>query len=650
MPDKAEPQIISADETAKEADISQSAAESQYSVRESLSDGAKAAFDIAMETATDKDIAAEEFRIKYLEGKTGAEFTVDEDSELTEAMQKAAYDYGVKAATEKLIKSVNMTVERGKVKVADGINLSRNGLSRMNTIAADTNTGITVGGKAPIDENGKQTRGWYYTDDGRIHIYADAEVTVYTNKGVRTFKGEEAATMVVLGHEMTHRLKTLNKDGYSRFESFVLSKVGDAEVKRRMEKHGWSEAKAKEEITCDFAMQYLFADKRTIREITSKHYKLATAIRKAIEWIRQKLSEHGIGYKMTKEEYEMKLMLDEAARLWNDAYRASVSNVKNGVETKNTTEGGVKYSKSATPTEIFSNESLEKNESLDYNKNANQSIKTQKGYTEKQYLNYGWARENDILNEGQNEDYRSKFADAVTGRAKFPKSKAGEYIIPVSDVYDAVFEGVNNVLVFAKGTITDPIITSVIHIYEYDETSLDRIRRRIYDCERRGIQQEAGRVFGRYYASDFEFRPNQQGVSSEGVRNSSYNGHGGRSGEETSSTDGKITAVEGDVQHSTSGDEMNLFASIHEQREVWRRVQKMTPMQIANMQLEDIAPLPKRTPKAPSGINADNGKESKFFGSAMDSDNVAEDTKRLIKTYYYKQKPRQFPVGVQHEL
>ena len=67
-------------------------------------------------------------------------------------------------------------------------------------------------------------------------------------------------------------------------------------------------------------------------------------------------------------------------------------------------------------------------------------------------------------------------------------------------------------------------------------------------------------------------------------------------------------------------------------REIWKRVQKMTPMQIANMQLEDIDPLPKRTPKAPSGINAENGKESRFYGSAMDSDNVAEDTKLLIKT------------------
>jgi len=44
-------------------------------------------------------------------------------------------------------------------------------------------------------------------------------------------------------------------------------------------------------------------------------------------------------------------------------------------------------------------------------------------YSEKEYYNYGWARANNILNKGQNADYRSKFADAKSGKAKFKKSK-----------------------------------------------------------------------------------------------------------------------------------------------------------------------------------------------------------------------------------
>ncbi len=171
-------------------------------------------------------------------------------------------------------------------------------------------------------------------------------------------------------------------------------------------------------------------------------------------------------------------------------------------------------------------------------------------YTEQEYRDYGWARANNILTAGQNTDYRSKFADAVSGMAEFPKSKAGEYIIPVSNIYDASQEGVNNVLVFAKGTIENPVITSVIKIDEYDETSLDDVRRRIYEGERRGIQQEAGELFRRYHSSAYEFRPNQQRTGAGSVKNSGYHGHGGRSGEKTSEAEGKIK-----VSYSAAGAE-----------------------------------------------------------------------------------------------
>ena len=156
-------------------------------------------------------------------------------------------------------------------------------------------------------------------------------------------------------------------------------------------------------------------------------------------------------------------------------------------------------------------------------------------YTKKEYRNFGWARANNILNAGQNADYRSKFADAKVDRAKFPKTNKGEYMIPVSDIYDKSSRGINNVLVFAKGTIANPVITSVIEIYAHDETSLDRVRRQIYDGEWRGIQQETGELFRRYFASDFKFQPNQQRLSVESVGNSSDNRHRGRSSEETSS-------------------------------------------------------------------------------------------------------------------
>lgn len=156
-------------------------------------------------------------------------------------------------------------------------------------------------------------------------------------------------------------------------------------------------------------------------------------------------------------------------------------------------------------------------------------------YTEKEYCSFGWARANNILNEGQNADYRSKFAMAKSGQVKFPKSKSGEYIIPVSDIYDSTFEGINNVLVFAKGNITNPIITTVIEIYEYDETSLDIVRRNVYELERRGIQQKVGGVIRRYYADDFGVQHYREYL--ENSRNNNDNEIGTRDSGETSSVE-----------------------------------------------------------------------------------------------------------------
>ena len=118
--------------------------------------------------------------------------------------------------------------------------------------------------------------------------------------------------------------------------------------------------------------------------------------------------------------------LEHIKELYANAYRAARDVVK---EKSLQNNGEVK---SAEAYNGVVKHSLKKGE------NANEGPQ----YTDKQYRDYGWARENDILNKGQNEDYRSKFADAKSGRAKFAKTKSGEFIIPVSDIYDETFESV----------------------------------------------------------------------------------------------------------------------------------------------------------------------------------------------------------------
>ena len=59
---------------------------------------------------------------------------------------------------------------------------------------------------------------------------------------------------------------------------------------------------------------------------------------------------------------------------------------------------------------------------------------------------------------------------------------------------------------------------------------------------------------------------------------------------------------------------------------------KMTPAQIAQLTEKDANTTPKLNPKAPSGINQSNGKESKFYQSILDSQNIKKETKHLINT------------------
>lgn len=135
---------------------------------------------------------------------------------------------------------------------------------------------------------------------------------------------------------------------------------------------------------------------------------------------------------------------------------------------------------------------------LKYNK-AKQKYK----YSTNQYNDFGWARGNEILNAGQNADYKSKFAQAINGYEAFPKTSNGEFMIPVSEI-GSKNEGVNNTIVYAKGTISKPIITRVVKIDVDNETEADLERRWLRDCEGRGVQPTNKTIFKFYYADDYK--------------------------------------------------------------------------------------------------------------------------------------------------
>lgn len=75
---------------------------------------------------------------------------------------------------------------------------------------------------------------------------------------------------------------------------------------------------ATDEVVADYAMRVLFSDMKTAREVTKHHTKVAESIRRAFEWIREKL---GI---QTSE-------VDRAAAMWNKAYNESRRNANAAV-------------------------------------------------------------------------------------------------------------------------------------------------------------------------------------------------------------------------------------------------------------------------------------------------------------------------------
>lgn len=143
-------------------------------------------------------------------------------------------------------------------------------------------------------------------------------------------------------------------------------------------------------------------------------------------------------------------------------------------------------------------------------------------YTEKQYNDYGWVRANEVLTKRQWADFNSKFAKAING----------EYIIAVNKRVDAV-DGINNVLVYARGTMTSPKISKILKIDLYNETELDNIRRFIYDSERRGIQPEIENLFRRYNASNYGYDDYNRNVSQNKFNSGGKRQYGGASSRET---------------------------------------------------------------------------------------------------------------------
>ena len=131
-------------------------------------------------------------------------------------------------------------------------------------------------------------------------------------------------------------------------------------------------------------------------------------------------------------------------------------------------------------------------------------------YTEKEYNYFGWARANDVMTSEEYTNFETEFAKAVTSKEYDAyKSSAGDYMIAVGALYGAD-EGVKRKIIFAHGTIEEPIITRIVEIDADNETRLSDIRGDIYALERKGVRTKIGQtiqIYTRFDVSDFnEFK------------------------------------------------------------------------------------------------------------------------------------------------
>ena len=126
--------------------------------------------------------------------------------------------------------------------------------------------------------------------------------------------------------------------------------------------------------------------------------------------------------------------------------------------------------------------------------------------TAKQYNYFGWARANDVMTAEEYSNFETEFSKAITSKEYDSyKSSANEYMIAVGALYGEN-EGVKRKIVFARGTIEEPIITRIVEIDADNETELSDERKRIYEIERRGIRTKAKgilRLYTRFDVRDF---------------------------------------------------------------------------------------------------------------------------------------------------
>ena len=136
-------------------------------------------------------------------------------------------------------------------------------------------------------------------------------------------------------------------------------------------------------------------------------------------------------------------------------------------------------------------------------------------YTEKQYNDFGWVRDNDVINAGYWKNFTENFAQAVNHphNDKYSTTPNGAYIIPIYDANLNDIDAVIDTIVVAEGTIDSPVVLKVIKINASHD--IDMKVREIDEAERRGIYTKTSELQNVYYSTNFRHQRYDHGKSYE---------------------------------------------------------------------------------------------------------------------------------------
>ena len=309
---------------------------------------------------------------------------------------------------------------------------------------------------------------------------------------------EEGTITRVAGHELFHFIKQNNPKAAQRIQSLVITRLKanpnyDYEGRVAWLRKNNPGADPDEDITAE-SMFDVLNNKKEVRRLLSEEN--PSFFEKVKDWI-----DDFIGF-----------LDDTIKNLKNRKYagaeiRALEKDKKTLKEIRDLFYQALEETKNVGNTESVTSE-------------QKFSIKDIENYSETEYNQYGWAVVNDVLSRTEYRKLNEQFAAIAHGET-FERTRDGYYVIPVGED-----DRPQNAFVFIKGTISKPVIGSIMIIDAENEMELDDIRRRFKNARSYESFEIAEAYFGsesvmEYRSRDCSSYRTLQGQASEmrrGVR------------------------------------------------------------------------------------------------------------------------------------